>query len=144
MLEKMIHGLLIVATHIILGDKTKFEHMEHYDGGSVTFANNKPCYIKGKFCISLTNDLRYDNAYWVEGWKHNILSVAQLNKIEFNVELMNGNVKLLDGKGNLVGSKKQIKGNLFYLDLNGSSYFITQVEGSCYEIRGYIMWILIS
>ena len=29
-------------------DKTKFEHMEHYDGGSVRFGNNESCFIKGK------------------------------------------------------------------------------------------------
>ena len=43
---------------------------------------------------------------------------------------MNGKAKLLDGKGNLVGSGKQIKGNLFYLDLSESSCFIAQVEES--------------
>ena len=41
---------------------------------------------------------------------------------------MNGKAKFLDGKGNLVGSSNQIKGNIFYLDLNESSCFIFQVE----------------
>ena len=43
---------------------------------------------------------------------------------------MNGKAKLLYGKGNLVGSGKQTKGNLFYLDLSESSCFIAQVEES--------------
>ena len=43
---------------------------------------------------------------------------------------MNGKVKLLDGKGNLVGSGDQTKVNLFYLDLSESSCFIAQVEES--------------
>ena len=43
---------------------------------------------------------------------------------------MNGKAKLLDGKENLVGSGKQTKGNLFYLDLSESSCFIAQVEES--------------
>ena len=106
------------------GDKTKFEHMENYHGGSVRFGNNEPCYIKGKGCILLTNELRCDNAYWVEGLKNNLLSVAELNNLRFKVEFMNGKAKLLDGKGNLVGSGKQKKGNLFYLDLNEISCFI--------------------
>ena len=37
---------------------------------------------------------------------------------------------MLDGKGNLVGSGKQTKGNLFYLDLSDFSCFIAQVEES--------------
>ena len=43
---------------------------------------------------------------------------------------MNGKAKLLDGKGNLVGSGKQTKDNLFYLDLSEISCFIAQVEES--------------
>ena len=96
------------------GEKSKFEHFEYYDGGSVRFGNNEPCCIKGKGCISLTNESICDNAYWVEGLKHNLLSVAQLNNIGFKVEFMNGKEKLLDDKGNLVGSGKQTKDNLFY------------------------------
>ena len=41
---------------------------------------------------------------------------------------MNHKAELLNGKGNLVGSSKQTKGNLFYLDLSESSCFIAQVE----------------
>ena len=104
--------------------------MENYDSGSVRFGNNEPCCIKGKGYISLTNKLRYDNSYWVEWLKNNLLSVAELNNIGFKVEFMNGKDKLLDGKGNLVGSGNQTKVNLFYLDLSKSSYFIAQVEES--------------
>ena len=35
-------------SHHMTGVKTKFEHMEHCDGGSVRFRNNEPCCIKGK------------------------------------------------------------------------------------------------
>ena len=41
---------------------------------------------------------------------------------------MNGKARLLDDKGNLIGSGKQTKGNLFYLDLSDCSCFIDQVE----------------
>ena len=113
--------------------------MEHYDGGSVRFGNNEPCCIKGKGYISLTNGLRCDNSYWVEGLEHNLLSVAQFNNIGFKVEIMNGNANLLDGKGNLVGFDNQTKGNLFYLDLSESSCFIAQVEESWLWNKGYVM-----
>ena len=72
---------------------------------------------KIKRTISLTNALVCDNAYWVEGLKHNLLSVAQLNNIGFKVEFMHGKARLLDDKGKLIGLGKQTKGNLFYLDL---------------------------
>ena len=41
---------------------------------------------------------------------------------------MHGKARLLDSKGNLVGSDRQTKDNLFYLDLSESSCFIAQVE----------------
>ena len=43
---------------------------------------------------------------------------------------MNGKEKLLDDKGKLIGSGKQTKGNLFYLDLCECSCFIAQIEES--------------
>ena len=107
-----------------------FEYLEHYDGGSVRFGNNDPFYVKWKGCITLNKGIKCDNAYWVEGLRHNLLSVAQLNNIGFKVEFMNGKAKLLHGEGNLIGTRNQTKGNLFYLDLTESSRFIAQVEES--------------
>ena len=43
---------------------------------------------------------------------------------------MEGKARQLDSKGNLIGSGRQTKGNLFYLDLSESSCFISQVEES--------------
>ena len=64
------------CSHHMPSDKSKFEHLEHYDGGSVRFGNDETFYVKGKGCIAITNELRCDNAYWVEGLKHNLLSMA--------------------------------------------------------------------
>lgn len=64
------------CSHHMTGEKFKFEHLEHYDGGSVRFGNDEPCYVKRKGCIALSNDLKCDNSYWAEGLKHNLLSVA--------------------------------------------------------------------
>ena len=50
-------------SHHMIGDKYNFEHLEHYDGGSFRFRNDEPCYVKGKCCITLTNELICDNAY---------------------------------------------------------------------------------
>ena len=73
------------CSHHMTGDKTKFEYFEDYDGSSVRFGKNEPYCIKGRESISLTKELICDNAYWVEGLKHNLLSVAQLLNIGFKV-----------------------------------------------------------
>ena len=64
------------CSHHMTRDETKFEYFEHCVGGSVRFGNNEPCCIKGRGIILLTKELVCDNAYWVEGLKHNLLSVA--------------------------------------------------------------------
>ena len=43
---------------------------------------------------------------------------------------MHGKARLMDDKGKLIGSGKQTKGNLFYLDLGECSRFIAQIEES--------------
>ena len=111
-------------------DKAKFKFFEDYDGGSVRFGNNESCCIKGRGRIYLTKEPVSDNAYWVEGLKHNLLSVAHLINIGFKMEFMHGKARLLDDKGKLIGSGKQIKGNLFYIDLGECLCFFSQVEES--------------
>ena len=86
------------CSHHMTGGKSKFEHLEYYDGGIVKFGKDEPCYVKGKGYISLTDELRCDNAYQFEGMKYNLLSVAQFKNIGFKVEFMNGKAKFLDGK----------------------------------------------
>ena len=73
------------CSHHMNGHKSKFQHLEHYDDGSIRFGNDEPYYVKGKGCITQTNELRCDNSYQFEGPKHNLLSVAHLNNIGFKV-----------------------------------------------------------
>ena len=118
------------CSHHMIGDESKFENIEIYDGGSVRFGNNDLCLIKGKGRILLPNGIKCENSYWMEGLRHNLLSVAQLNNVGFQVEFLNKKVRLLDGKGKLVGIGNQMKGNFFYLNLNENSCFLAQAKES--------------
>ena len=51
-----------------------------------------------------------------------------MNNRGYKVEFMNGKAKLLDGKGKLVGTNNQTKGNSFYIDLNESSCLLPQLD----------------
>ena len=64
------------CSYHMIGDESKFENMKQYDGGSVRFGNNDPCLIKGKERFILHNSIKCENVYWVEGLRHNLLSVA--------------------------------------------------------------------
>ena len=63
-------------SHNMTGDKSEFENLEHCNGGSLIFGNDETWYLKVKEYISLTNKLRCDNSYWIEGLKHKLLSVT--------------------------------------------------------------------
>jgi len=58
------------------GDKRKFMSLkEKHRGGNVTFGNNAPTRIKGKGMINLDKKTKTQNVMYVEGLKHNLLSV---------------------------------------------------------------------
>lgn len=67
------------CSHHMTSDRSKFLSLEEYDGGVVRFGNDAPFMVKGRGSISLNRKSSADNVYWVEGLKHNLLSVAQLN-----------------------------------------------------------------
>ena len=41
------------CSHHMIGDKSKFVNLNHYDGNSVRFCNDAPCLIRGKGLIIL-------------------------------------------------------------------------------------------
>ena len=62
------------------GDKNKFENIGPYKIGCVKFGNDIPCVVKGKGTIQLTDKIKCDNVYWVEGVNYNLLTISSLNK----------------------------------------------------------------
>lgn len=64
------------CSHHISGDTSKFEKLELYIGSSVKYGNDAPCYLKSKGSTILNDKIKYGNAYWVDGLKYIILSVA--------------------------------------------------------------------
>lgn len=64
--------------HHMTGDKRKFLSLQEFDGGLVRFGDDKACMIKRRGTISLDGKNDSDNVYYVEGLRHNLLSVGQL------------------------------------------------------------------
>lgn len=95
------------------GDRSKFLTLEEYDGGVVHFGNDAPCMVKGRGSISLNGKSSANNVYWVDGLRHNLLSVAQLNDSGLTLEFKNGVCKIKGKNGELVATDMQTKGNLF-------------------------------
>lgn len=64
------------SSHMI-GDKQKFTKIQDYDGGSIKFGNNDGAQIVGRDTMSINdNKIRSEDVLYVEGLKHNLLSVS--------------------------------------------------------------------
>lgn len=59
-------------------DKKKFIKLEDWNGGSVRFRDNSSIKIKGKGTLNIDEKLKEKDVYYVEGLKHNLLSVSQM------------------------------------------------------------------
>ena len=60
------------------GNMRKFIDYRSCDGGTVRVGNNVACYIKGIGSITLDGKSKIEDVYFVDGLKHNLLSVGQL------------------------------------------------------------------
>ena len=110
------------------GDKSKFITLNFYDGNGVRFVNDVPSLIKGKGFIKLTDKILCDNAYYVEGLNYNLLSVSQLNNLGCKVESGNKISKIYVTNGKLIGKGDQTRSNLFYLDIEDSTFLMVKFD----------------
>ena len=61
------------------GDKSKFLSLSENKSGNVTFGNDAPGKIKGKGMVKLSNGKgKAQDVLFVDGLKHNLLSVSQV------------------------------------------------------------------
>ena len=107
-----------------------FLSLEEYVGGVVRFGNDAPCMVKGRGSISLNGKSSANNVYWVDGLRHNLLSVAQLNDSGLTLEFKNGVRRIKGNNGELVVSSMQTKGNLFQLNANISTCLMAKFDDS--------------
>ena len=59
-------------------DMNKFVDFKSQDGGIVRVGNNAACQVKGIGSVTLDDKTNTKDVYFVDGLKHNILSVGQL------------------------------------------------------------------
>jgi len=61
------------------GDKEKLQSYSALEKGKkVSFGNDTPAIIKGKGTVQLKEKVKYGNVLYVDGLKHNLLSVSQM------------------------------------------------------------------
>ena len=60
------------------GNKAKFAYLELNDGGKVTLGDNTTCRVLGSGTIQISKNFCIEKVLFVDGLKHNLLSISQL------------------------------------------------------------------
>lgn len=107
----------------MIGDKYKFFHLEDYDGGFMKFGDNSGIHIRGKGTLLLKNDIPIHDVYYVEGLKHNLLSVSQICDNGYNVSFNSQSCVIKSSFGKTVATRFSIVGNIYNLTLLNLNFF---------------------
>ena len=99
-------------------DKTKLNNMNSFNDGSVKFGNNDDAKIMEKEYVSLNSSkILCDNVLFVDGLKHNLLSVSQLCKDDHNVIFSEKGCVIRNIEtGKEIGKENRTSNNLYILD----------------------------
>jgi len=100
------------------GDRNCFLTFEKKDGGLVTFGNNDKGKIRGKGTIGKPNSAKIENVQYVEGLKHNLLSINQLCDNGFEVIFKPNICEIRQTSSNKLFFSGSRKKNLYVLELN--------------------------
>jgi hypothetical protein len=111
-------------------DNINFVSMEKYEGGVVIFGDDKASIISGRGSISLDGKHNTDDVLYVEGLKHNILSVGQIVDKGYDLQFKNGKCRILSGSRSMITPGTKTKGNIFHLNIGANFFLIDQVDES--------------
>lgn len=78
--------------------------------------------------ISLNGKHNVYDVFWVDGLKHNLLSIGQLNDKGYHLEFKSGVCRIVGSKKELIATGKQTKGNIFHLNTNVNIYLVAKIE----------------
>jgi hypothetical protein len=101
----------------MIGDKSKFLTLSENKSGNVFFGNDAPGKIKGKGMVSLSNGKEKDqDVLFVDGLKHNLLSVSQVYDQGCEVVFTSKDCKIkFVNSGQLVAKGIRTENNVYVL-----------------------------
>ena len=103
------------------GNKEDFKTLELKDGGDVTFGDNSKGKIKGKGVIGKNDSTSIQNVLFVQGLKHNLLSVSQLCDSGFRLLFESKGVLVINIESNKIVFIDHRFGNVYVVFLDDLS-----------------------
>ena len=88
----------------MIGDMNKFVDFKSQDGGIFKFGNNAAFQVKGIGSITFDGKTNTENVYFVDGLKHNLLSVGQLVDKSYQLQFTKKTCMIKDKDGKIIGT----------------------------------------
>ena len=83
--------------------------------GFVHFSDNSGAYITGHGLIILNKDTPIHDVYFVEGLKHNLLSVSQIFDSGYSISFNAKECSIKNERNKVIASALRMSGNLYKL-----------------------------
>jgi hypothetical protein len=114
------------------GGKSKFLSLKENKSGSVTFGNDAPGKTLGKGLVRLINRIsKAQDVLFVDGLKHNILSVSQICEKKCEVTFTAKNCKInIVNTGELLAKGVRTKNNVYVLKEDKEKCHLTKIDES--------------
>jgi hypothetical protein len=114
------------------GEKGKFLSLSEIKSGNITFGNDAPGKIKGKWMVSLSNGKgKAQDVLLVHGLKHNLLSVSQLCDRGCEVMFTSKDCKIkFVNSGQVVAKGIRTKNNVYVLKEDREECHLRKIDES--------------
>ena len=104
------------------GDKSKLTDFVSKDGGYITFGDNNKGKIMGEGNIGNRYKTQIKNVLYVDGLKHNLLSISQLCDTGFNIEFNKNYCHISEAMSGEVVHISKRTGNIYMLNIKHASF----------------------
>ena len=108
----------------------KFLKFKNHDGGIVRVGNNETYHITGIGSINLDGKPNNDDVYFIDGLKHNLLSMGQLVDKGYQLKFTEKTYIIKDRYGKLIGIGTRSIGNVFQLNLTEMTCLVVKVDNN--------------
>ena len=101
------------CSHHMTSDMRKIVKFRSHNGGIVRVGNNSAFHITIIRSITLDGKTYTDDVYFVDGLKHNLLSVGQLMDKGYQLQFGNDTCIIKNKERKVVGTGTKTRGNVF-------------------------------
>ena len=107
------------------GDVHQFSYLVHKAKGYVTYGDNTKGKILGVGIVGTPPSIQIEDVLYVEGLKHNLLSISQLCDRGFKIKFNKEECLIMDEATNEVKLKGKRINNIFMISLDDPSLKVT-------------------